>query len=122
MTVSSEASAPITSSATPTSTPSRSGPRLMLSDKEYQRAYFGVTPQVALATGLPVYSPGSGIHAVGATSGIYYSFTPVWGLFGYARYERLVGDAKKSPIVKELGSANQYSAGIGLTYTFTFDR
>jgi MipA family protein len=98
------------------------GPRLMLSDKEYQRAYFGVTPPVALATGLPVYSPGGGIHAVAATSGIYYSFTPVWGMFGYARYERLVGDAKRSPIVREFGSANQYSAGIGLTYTFSLAR
>ena len=40
-------------------------------------------------------------------------------MFGFARYERLVGDAAKSPIVREFGSRNQLSAGIGLSYTFT---
>jgi outer membrane protein len=40
-------------------------------------------------------------------------------LFGYARFERLVGDAAKSPIIRELGSRNQLSGGIGLNYTFT---
>jgi outer membrane protein len=45
-----------------------------------------------------------------------------WGLFGFARYERLVGDAAKSPIVREFGSRNQLSGGIGLNYTFTIPR
>ena len=95
------------------------GPRLLLSDKKYQRAYFGVTPEASLLTGLPVYDPDGGIHAVAATTSLYYSFNPTWGMFGYGRYERLVGDAKDSPIVEEFGSENQFSAGVGLTYTFT---
>jgi outer membrane protein len=43
-------------------------------------------------------------------------------MFGFARYERLVGDAAKSPLVRELGSRTQLSAGIGLNYTFTIAR
>ncbi len=43
-------------------------------------------------------------------------------MFGFARYERLLGDAARSPIVRELGSRNQLSGGIGLSYTFTVRR
>jgi outer membrane protein len=94
------------------------GPRLLFSDGRYQRAYFGVTPAAALASGLPVYRPGSGIYGVAVASGVTYALNDRWGLFGFARYERLVGDAGRSPIVRELGSRNQLSAGIGLNYTF----
>ena len=60
--------------------------------------------------------------AVAATSGLSYQFNDRFGLFGYARYERLVGDAAKSPIVRELGSRNQLSGGLGLSYTFNIKR
>jgi outer membrane protein len=43
-------------------------------------------------------------------------------VFGYARYARLVGDAAKSPIVRQFGSRNQLSGGIGLNYTFVIRR
>jgi outer membrane protein len=95
------------------------GPRLLLSNARYQREFFGVTPAAATATGLPIYRPDGGLHAVAATSGLTYQFDPRFGMFGFARYERLVGDAGKSPIVREFGSRNQMSAGVGLSYTFT---
>lgn len=98
------------------------GPRLLIADRRYQRAYFEVTPEAALASGLPAYRPDGGIHAAGATSGFFYAINGSWGAFGFARYERLLGDAKKSPIVKSFGSANQLSAGLGLTYTFSIRR
>jgi outer membrane protein len=98
------------------------GPRVLFSDSRYQRAFFGVTPAVALASGLPAYRPGGGIHGIAAASSVSYQFGPRWGLFGYGRYERLVGDAAKSPIVRELGSRNQLSGGLGLSYTFTMKR
>lgn len=98
------------------------GPRLLFSDSRYQRAYFGVSPEAALATGLPAYRPGGGLHAVAAAAGLHYSLGGPLGLFGYARYERLVGDARKSPVVRELGSPNQLSAGLGISYTFSIRR
>jgi outer membrane protein len=98
------------------------GPRLLFSSGRYQRAYFGVDSEAALASGLPVYRPDGGIHAVALASGLSYQFSPRFGMFGFARYERLVGDAAKSPIVREFGSRNQLSAGLGLNYTFTIRR
>lgn len=98
------------------------GPRVLFSDGRYQRAYLGVTPAVSLATGLPSYRPGGGMHAVALASGASYALSNRWGLFGYARYARLVGDASKSPIVREFGSRSQLSGGVGLNYTFTLTR
>jgi outer membrane protein len=94
------------------------GPRLVFADSTYQRAFYGVKPAVALATGLPTYRPDGGIHALGLATGFNYQFDDQFGLFDYARYERLVGDAAKSPIVRQLGSRNQVSVGLGLSYTF----
>lgn len=98
------------------------GPRLLFSDGRYQRAYFGVSPAASLATGLPTYRPSGGVHALAMASGLSYQFDKRWGMFGYARYERLVGDAAKSPIVREFGSRNQLAGGLGLNYTFTIHR
>jgi outer membrane protein len=98
------------------------GPRQLFSNGRYQRAYFGVDPVAALATGLPAYRPSGGVHGIALASGLSYQFNPRFGMFGYARYERLIGDAAKSPIVKELGARTQLSAGAGLSYTFTIKR
>ena len=98
------------------------GPRLLVSDGRYQRAYFGVTPAAAVATGLPAYRPGGGIHGAALASGLSYQFSPRIGAFGFARYERLLGNAARSPVVREFGSRNQYSAGVGLNFSFTVKR
>ena len=98
------------------------GPRLLIADAGYERAYFGVTPAASLASGLPVYTPRGGIYGVAATSGLSVQLNPRWGLLGYARYERLVGDAARSPIVRQFGSRDQLSGGLGLSYIFTFKR
>lgn len=94
------------------------GPRVVLSNARYQRAYFGVTPAQSAATGLALYRPGGGVQSVGGTAGLTYQFSRRWGLMSYARYDRLVSDAADSPVVRQFGSRNQFSGGLGLTYTF----
>lgn len=98
------------------------GPRILLGSAKYERAYFGVTPAASLASGLPTYRPGTGIYGAAVTSGLHYELGPHWGLMGYARYERLLGDAAKSPIVRRFGSRDQLSGGIGLSYVFAVKR
>lgn len=94
------------------------GPRARWADNNYHDAYFGVTPAVAAATGLPAFNPGSGIHSYGVYAGLTYMLDRSWGVYGFAGYDRLVGDAGDSPIVRAFGSRNQYAAGLGLFYTF----
>ena len=95
------------------------GPRVLFSNGRFEDAYFGVTPAAALASGLPTYRPNGGIYGVALTSSASYQLGGgPWGLFGFARYERLVGNAAKSPIIRDFGSRNQLSAGVGVNYTF----
>jgi outer membrane protein len=98
------------------------GPRVLFSDARYQRAYFGISPKASLESGLPAYRPGGGVHAVALATGVTYELNSRWGLFGFARYERLVGNAAKSPIIREFGSRNQLAGGAGLNYTFIIHR
>lgn len=94
------------------------GPRVTWADDNFHDAYFSVTPASALATGLPVYAAGSGIEAFGATASAQFQFDDRWGLYGYGKYDRLTGDAVDSPIVSVYGSRDQFSAGLGVSYTF----
>lgn len=98
------------------------GPRVRLSDSRYHRAYFGVTPEVAAVTGLPVFDPEGGVHSVGVMAGLTHMIDRNWGLFGHAGYDRLVGDAADSPIVRAFGSRDQFTAGIGIFHSFDIGR
>lgn len=94
------------------------GPRVTLGDAKYTRAYFGVTPAASLTSGLPAYDPGSGIQSVGVAAGYHRMLGKRWGVAVYGRYDRLVGDPADSPVTRELGSRNQPSVGLALSYTF----
>jgi outer membrane protein len=100
------------------------GPRLRWADNRYHDAYFGVTPAVAARTGLAAFDPGSGIYAAGGAASARHQFGSGdrWGVHAYARFDRLIGDAADSPIVTRFGSRDQYSAGLGLSYTFRMRR
>lgn len=94
------------------------GPRLAWSNAEYNRTYFGVTVGQAAASGLPVYSPNAGVRSLGFVGSASYAMTPDWSLQAFARYDRLMGDVRNAPLVSQRGSANQFSAGFGLSYSF----
>jgi outer membrane scaffolding protein for murein synthesis (MipA/OmpV family) len=94
------------------------GPRVTWSDARYHRAYFGVTAAEALRTGLPAYRPRGGVQALGGTVGFLTQLSRRFGIYSYAKYDRLVGDAADSPVVRGFGSHDQFSGGLALTYTF----
>lgn len=94
------------------------GPRVTISNRTYHRAYFGVTPGESVATGLATYDPDGGVQAIGATTGLLFGIGPNWGIYSYAKYDRLVGDAARSPVVRQLGSRDQFSGGLALTYSW----
>ena len=94
------------------------GPRVRVAEAKYQRAYFGITPAAALATGLPVYDPGGGIYELGLASSFTHQFSFTWGIRAFAGYDRLIGDGGKSPLVQAYGDRDQFSAGLAISYTF----
>ncbi|MXP40553.1 hypothetical protein GRI75_02685 [Altererythrobacter soli] len=94
------------------------GPRVTWSDDKYQDAWFGVAPEDSAPSGLAAYDPGGGVQAYGATASFLKALSPRWGVQTYAKYDRLVGDAADSPIVRQHGSRDQFSGGLALAYTF----
>ncbi|MCC5964711.1 MAG: MipA/OmpV family protein [Natronohydrobacter sp.] len=95
------------------------GPRAEFGNSRFNRTYFGVTAAEEAASGpaLTRYTPSGGFHSVGLEIGAYQPLNADWGLTGAVRYDRLRGDAARSPIVQQ-GSRNQFSAEIGLTRHF----
>jgi outer membrane protein len=49
---------------------------------------------------------------------VKYRIDPQWEVHSYVEYDRLLGDAAKSPIVTARGSVNQTTVGIGASYAF----
>lgn len=98
------------------------GPRARWGSGGFTRAYFGVTAAEALATGLAAYRPGSGLYAYGLVSSAHVHVTPSIGVYGYAGYDRLTGDAARSPVVTSIGNRDQLSFGLGLSYRFSVSR
>jgi MipA family protein len=93
------------------------GPRLRWADNDYHDAYFGV-PAPIPASGLAAYNPNGGIYAFGAVAGLTHKLGRNWGVQAYVGYDRLVGDAADSPIVRAFGSRDQFSGGAGLFIEF----
>lgn len=95
------------------------GPRMALAGTDYMETYFGVTAQDALNnTQVTQYKADAGIKSVGLAAAATYRWSDNWATTVNAGYDRLVGSAADSPIVKNLGTNNQFSFGASASYTF----
>jgi outer membrane scaffolding protein for murein synthesis (MipA/OmpV family) len=86
--------------------------------------YFSISPSDSLATGgvLPVFDADGGMKNWKASLLVNQSLSGDllhgFSLFGTVNYSRLVGDFKRSPIVSQRGSPNQWLLAGGLAYTW----
>jgi len=91
-------------------------------DGDYAGSYFTVTPTQSEASGLPVYTAGSGwkdwMLGAGGNVALTGDLTGGLSLVGGVAYTRLLGDIADSPVVRIAGSRDQWMAGLGLAYTF----
>jgi MipA family protein len=88
---------------------------LMLATKEYMQAFHGVDAQQSARGGLPVYTPGGGLHSVRLGVNLNYAIDNRWGVGVIAGASRLMGDAADSPLTQD---RNQGSAGVLVSYRF----
>ena len=92
--------------------------------KKYADYYFSITPTESADTGglLPAFNASGGMKNWKAGLLLNQSITGdlLGGLsvFGLGQYSRLLGDFKRSPIVSQRGSANQWVGSVGLAYTW----
>lgn len=91
---------------------------------KYQDYYYAISPAQSLASGLGVHDPnGAGFTKAGVTllggkdlDGDLTNGGFVLAVIG--NYSRMLGDAKRSPIVVDRGSANQFFGALGVAYIF----
>ena len=90
-------------------------------DDDYLSDYFGISAaQAATSTaGLAAYDTSAGFKDVHVKLSATYDIDNRWTLTGSAGYKRLIGDAADSPVVE---SEDQFSASLGVTYRFSFNR
>lgn len=87
-------------------------------DNSYMDSFFSVTAAQALTSGLAAYDAGSDLRDIGISFGANYFVSDTWSVLAHAGFEKIMGDAKDSPIVSVQGSSNQFTAGIFAIYTF----
>jgi len=86
--------------------------------------YFSITPADSLRTGgvLAPFNASGGLKNWKAGLLINQSVTGDllhgFSIFGLGQYSRLTGDFRRSPIVSQRGSANQWIGALGLAYTW----
>jgi outer membrane scaffolding protein for murein synthesis (MipA/OmpV family) len=94
---------------------------MFFASESFNRKYFGVTgSDVALfpELGGQAYNPGGGITSVKIPFSLTTQLNKKWLLTFAGRYERLVEDAKDSPVVSGRGDDNQWTVGIAASYLF----
>jgi outer membrane scaffolding protein for murein synthesis (MipA/OmpV family) len=92
-------------------------------DDDYANYYFTVSPAGSVASGLPAFQAKGGWKNVGANlfAGVDLDGDLTNGglaVFGIAGYNRLLGDAKRTPLTSIRGSRDQWVIGGGLGFTF----
>jgi outer membrane scaffolding protein for murein synthesis (MipA/OmpV family) len=94
------------------------GPRASFADTTYMRNSFGISATESASSGLSSFNPSTDFKSVGFVVGVTYQISDTTSLQLYNKFDRLVGDAANSPIVRDAGSPNQNTVGIVLTRSF----
>jgi outer membrane protein len=96
------------------------GPRASWGSDGYMSTYFGVTEKEASRGILTAYKADAGFKTVGAAAQINYWVDNRTRLQLKGSWNRLIGEAGDSPIVK-YGDANQWMVGVGISRKFSFN-
>ena len=91
------------------------GPSLTWADSKYTQALFGINAGQSTNSGLPTYTPASGMNSVRLTVGADYRLARNWELGARYTAEDLRGDAINSPITQKRA---QNSASVFAAYSF----
>jgi len=94
------------------------GPRVTFASTRATSPYFDINALQSALSGLPMFNARGGVHSFGVGTQARYRWTPQWATHAFVEYERLTGDAAKSPLVVQRGSANQLTFGLGATHSF----
>lgn len=97
------------------------GPRANWGSDGYMSTYFGISSKEAADSHVynKSYDADAGFNSVGVAATTAYDLTDKTKLYLRGGWDRLIGDAGDSPIVKQ-GSEDQFYGGAGVSYQFGF--
>ena len=87
-------------------------------DDDYMSSYFGIDAAGAAASGLAQFNADEGFKDVNFGGALSYRFLERWSVAVLGTYACLLGDAEDSPIVDDVGDANQFFGGALINYRF----
>ena len=96
------------------------GPRVQFVNDKYASSFYSISATEAPVAGLKAYSAAGGLNSAGVDATARYYFSEKFSVRGFAEWDRLLGDAADSPLVKQKGSADQLQVGIGAAYRFNY--
>ena len=94
------------------------GGGLTWSSEAFMQQRFGVSPAASTASGLPVYSAGASVRQYYVWPAAIYRVSKQWYAGAGAFYQHITGDGEDSPIITQRGDPEQFSAGIGVGYSW----
>jgi outer membrane protein len=94
------------------------GPRATFVTAPFTRAYFGIDAAQSLRTGLQAYAPSGGLLSAGLSGSAVRPLDRNSALTLFAGVDRLAGQAGRSPLIRERGTRNQFTIGLGYGYRF----
>jgi outer membrane protein len=96
------------------------GPRVSFATEGYMDAYYGVSANESVKSGLSRYKAKGGVQSAGLGAAINWKATEKIDTSLFGEYSRLVGPAADSSLVRERGDRNQFVIGVSATYRFDF--
>lgn len=94
------------------------GPHIKFGDQKFTNAYWGISPEQSVRSGLDQYHADAGITAYGVSAFALMSLTKSVSVSLIAGFDRLAAPVVNSPLVKERGSAHQAMGGLFVGYGF----
>ena len=94
------------------------GPRASIVSDDYNQAYYSIDMIQSTRSGLTTYNAQGGLLSFGLGASSIVILTKRLSMILFAGYDRLSGDAGKSPLVENRGSKNQFVFGSFLAYQF----
>ncbi|MGQ7845229.1 MipA/OmpV family protein [Granulosicoccus sp. 3-233] len=81
-------------------------------DRDYNRAYFGVSESESAATGLPVFNPKAGVKDTRVRLVVNHEIGQLWSVGITTSRGRLSDDLADSPVVSLRGEREQWTSGL----------
>ncbi|WP_459465110.1 MipA/OmpV family protein [Rhizobium sp. No.120] len=94
------------------------GPRFSIRSSAAEQPFFDVSSSESLRSGLPTYRVNGSTETVGLGGQISYKIDSRWEIHSSIEYGHMFGSAAGSPLIKQRGSADRLTIGVGLSYAF----